>query len=366
MKQKTPLQNKQNENVSSAPRSLSSQAPSQAPRQMAEFAPFILENVRRFKNREILIVGDVGIDEYVLGQVRRISPEAPVPVVEVETEEMRLGLSANVAQNVASLGGIPRLLSVVGDDASAEHLRRLLTHAEVNPEDLVVDHGRPTTRKLRVMVQNHHIVRVDYEQKQFLSTAVEDELLRRFAQKIDSASAVIIEDYAKGAVSERLIKEIIQMAHAKNKVVLADPHRSAPASTYRGVDLIKPNLEESYLLAGLPPDERRDDPRHLEQVAKKLMELVGCSHLVITRGKEGMRIFERDAYMDLPTNAKEVFDVTGAGDTVIAALALGWGAGFTIEQAAALANFAAGVVVGKVGCVPCSVAELEAAVKESM
>jgi rfaE bifunctional protein kinase chain/domain len=331
---------------------------------LIKYAPFLLQHIGDLRGREVLIIGDVGLDEYVLGQVRRISPEAPVPVVEVDTEESRLGLSANVAQNVASLGGVPKLISVVGRDAAADQLRSLLQAGGASPDLLVVDPARPTTRKLRVMVQNHHIVRVDYERRQFLSPQIEDELLRHVAKAMPTAASVVIEDYAKGAVSERLIKEVLKLARQHGKRVLADPHRSAPAATYRGVDLFKPNLEESYLLSGLPQDEHRKDPAHLERVGRRLMEIVGCSSLVVTCGKDGMRLFEGNNFVDLPTNAKEVFDVTGAGDTVIAALALGWGAGFSLEQACALANLAAGVVVAKIGCVPCEVSELIAAIEE--
>lgn len=332
-------------------------------RKMADYAPFILNHVGDLKGKEVLIVGDVGLDEYVLGQVRRISPEAPVPVVEVDNEECRLGLSANVAQNVASLGGVPKMVAVVGRDATADQLRGLLAQSGASPDWLVVDDSRPTTRKLRVMVQNHHIVRVDYEHRQFLSDKVEAEVLSRVEAGIADAAAVVIQDYAKGVVSERLVQNIVGLSRKHGKRVMVDPHRTTPIQTYRGVDLFKPNYDESCALAGMPADDHRKDPTHLDRVGRKLMEMVGCSHLVITRGKEGMRLFEKDLVMELPTNAKEVYDVTGAGDTVIAALALAWGSGFGLDQACALANFAAGVVVGKVGCVPCSVEELLAAAR---
>lgn len=333
-------------------------------RQMSDYAPFILQNIQGLQGREVLIVGDVGLDEYVLGQVRRISPEAPVPVLEVDNEEIRLGLSANVAQNVASLGGVPRLVSVVGKDGTADALRGLLSQSGVSPEHLVVDSSRPTTRKLRVMSQNHHLVRVDYEHRQFMNSEVEQAVLQQVAAVVPHAAAVVIQDYSKGVVSERLVQEVVRLSHAHGKKVLVDPHRATPVGTYRGVDLFKPNYEESLALSGIAADDLRKDPMLIDRVGQKLMEIVGCKQVVLTRGKEGMRLFENDGVVDLPTNAKEVFDVTGAGDTVIAALALGWGSGFTLEQSCALANFAAGVVVGKVGCVPCAVDELLEAVRE--
>ena len=336
---------------------------------MIDYAALVAARIAELRGCEVLIVGDVGLDDYVLGQVRRISPEAPVPVLDVEREEARLGLSANVAQNVASLGGMPRLVSVVGHDAAAEQLRLLLQQSGVNCDDLVSDSSRPTTRKLRVMAHNHHIVRVDYEHRQFLSQAMEDELLRRIESRLESAAVVVIEDYGKGVVSERLVREVVRLAHAAGKNVMVDPCRTTPLATYRGADLFKPNFDESLILAGMPLDDLRHDRdhvsrEHLNRVGQYLLQTVGCAHLVITRGKDGMRLFERDAHavIDLPTNAKEVFDVAGAGDTVIAALALAWGAGFSLEHACALANFAAGVVVGQIGCVPCQLQDLIAAV----
>jgi rfaE bifunctional protein kinase chain/domain len=332
-------------------------------RQMAEYAPHIIKHVNDLRGREVLIIGDIGLDEYVLGQVRRISPEAPVPVVEVDSQETRLGLAANVAQNIASLGGVPRLIAVVGRDAAADQLRNLLKQSGVSPEHLVVDSLRPTTRKLRVMVQNHHIVRVDYEHKQFVSSEVEDAILAQVKSLVSKVCAVIIQDYAKGVISERLVSEIVKLAKAHGKKVLADPNRTTPLATYRGVDVMTPNYDEAAALTGIPDDDLRKDVEVVDRRGNKLMEVVGAKQMVVTLGKDGMRIFENGAIVEFPTNAKQVFDVTGAGDTVIAALALSWGSGFTLEQSCALANFAAGVVVGKIGCVPCSVEELKAAVE---
>lgn len=333
---------------------------------LSEFAPHILRHVQDLQGKEVLIIGDVGLDEYVLGQVRRISPEAPVPVVEVDSEEHRLGLSANVAQNIASLGGVPRLLAVVGGDSAANQLRQLLTNAGCSPEHLVVDSSRPTTRKLRVMVQNHHIVRVDYEHRQYISNNIEKEILIQAEKLIPRVVAVIIQDYAKGVVSERLVTKIVQIAKSFGKKVLADPHRTSQAITYRGVDLMTPNYDESVALSGINDDDLRKDSSAIERRGKKLMDLICSERMVITLGKDGMRVFEDGKSVAFPTNAKQVFDVTGAGDTVIAALALSWGSGFTLEQSCALANFAAGVVVGKIGCVPCELPELLETVQQSL
>jgi rfaE bifunctional protein kinase chain/domain len=213
------------------------------------------------------------------------------------------------------------------------------------------------------MVQNHHIVRVDYEHRQFISPEIESAVLAEVRERMDQSVAVIIQDYAKGVIGERLVREIVTIAKALGKKVLADPHRTTPLSTYRGVDLMTPNFEESLALSGLVVDDLRKDSALIDRIGSKLMEVVGSQQMVITLSKDGLRLFESGGIVDLPTNAKQVFDVTGAGDTVIAALALAWGTGFSLEQSCALANFAAGVVVGKVGCVPCSIAELRSAIQ---
>ncbi|MEK7356359.1 MAG: PfkB family carbohydrate kinase, partial [Bdellovibrionota bacterium] len=212
--------------------------------------------------------------------------------------------------------------------------------------------------KLRVMVANHHIVRVDYEQRKLLSRDVEDRVIAEVKKCLGGASAVVIQDYAKGVVSERLVQEVVKMARAQGKKILADPNPKTPIETYRGVDLMTPNFDEAAALSKTVIGDLKKDPAVVDRMGEKLMEAIGSKQMVLTLSKDGMRLFEKGDVIDLPTNAKQVFDVTGAGDTVIAALALAWGGGFSLEQSCALANFAAGVVVGKVGCVPCSIPEL--------
>lgn len=328
---------------------------------MSDFTNPLRRDLAKLDGREVVIVGDIGVDEYTLGQVRRISPEAPVPVVEVEKEESRLGLAANVAQNVSGLGGIPRLVSVVGDDTGASLIRDLLKVAEVPTDLLVIDRSRPTTRKLRVMVQNHHIVRVDYEQKKFLSAEVENQVMANVEKALQSpkVAALIVQDYAKGVISEGLVSKCVALAKKRGVRVLADPYRSTPLEVYRGVDVMTPNHDESIALSGIGGDELRASDGTLNDIGQRLMDGVQSRTMVITRGKDGMRIFEDGKITDLPTNAKQVFDVTGAGDTVIATLALAWGSGLPLVESCALANIAAGIVVGKVGCVPCKRSELE-------
>lgn len=319
----------------------------------------LLKQVDLLKGKKVLIIGDVGLDEYVMGQVRRISPEAPVPVLEVEEEDMRLGLSANVAQNVVSLGGHAMLVSVVGNDTGANLLQELFKKSGVSWDYMITDEKRPTTRKTRVMAKHHHLVRVDYELKQHLSTESEARVLEKVKMHIDEADCVIIEDYAKGVVTRNIVQGVSEICKAAKKKLLVDPHRDNSGEFYAGVDLIKPNFDEAVVLTGSSFDELRQYPDRIVDVAKKLQKITGAHEVVLTRSKDGMMILAGDTVTEVPTYARKVFDVTGAGDTVIATLAMGLVSGLDLVHSCMLANFAAGVVVGKVGCVPCEVPELK-------
>ncbi len=311
-----------------------------------------------FEGQKILILGDVGLDEYVLGEVRRISPEAPVPVLEVESQDFRLGLAANVAQNVKALGGEPFLVSVVGADGSAEQMRQLFRDQGVSTDFLVADPNRPTTRKARIMAKHHHLVRVDYENRRFVSPETEKAVLAKVKDVLPKVKAVILEDYAKGLVSPSFMREVVNMARDAGKPIYVDPHRTNPAEFYAGVTLIKPNFDEALALSSLNYDDLRDHPSKVLEVGQTLMKRAQAKTAVVTRGKEGMIVFSERGAVQVPTFARQVFDVTGAGDTVIATLAMALLAGYSVEESAVLANFAAGVVVAQVGCVPCTLKEL--------
>jgi rfaE bifunctional protein kinase chain/domain len=319
----------------------------------------LISQIPLLQGKRILIIGDVGLDEYVMGQVRRISPEAPVPVLEVEEEDVRLGLAANVAQNVVSLGGEAMLVSVVGEDTGANLLKDLSQKNGVSWDYMIVDNSRPTTRKTRVMAKHHHLVRVDYELRKYLSSETENRIVETVAKNVHRADCVIIEDYAKGVVSRSLIESVSAICKKNNKKLMVDPHRANSGSFYRGVDLIKPNYDEAVSLAGMDFDDLRDNPNKVLEVALALQKITGAKEVVLTRGKDGMTILSGDEITEVPTYARKVFDVTGAGDTVIAAMALGLVSGLSLVQSCMLANFAAGVVVGKVGCVPCEIPELK-------
>lgn len=325
----------------------------------------VLSHLDAAQQPRVLIVGDVGIDEYVNGQVVRISPEAPVPVVDVIEQSKRLGLAANVAQNIVSLGGEAVLLSVTGNDRSGEELRSLMAEAKVSADYLVVDSDRPTTAKLRVMSGQHHLVRVDFEQRRPLSSETGAKVLQRARELIENVDVVVLEDYAKGVLSSDLIQELVALAHAKGKKVLADPHRNTPLTYYRGVDLLTPNHDEAWELSKLSSDAN-DKFDRLNEVGNRILEQTSGRQLVVTLGKKGLALFEEDKIRLLPTFAREVYDVTGAGDTFIAAMSLAWTSGLSLVQSGVFANFAAGYVVGKVGCVACPLEEVQSYMKNSL
>lgn len=323
----------------------------------------LLEKITQFKNKKILVVGDVGVDEYVMGNVRRISPEAPVPVLEVTSEDCRIGLAANVAQNVVSLGGKVQLVSVIGADQGAEILKGLLAKANVDSDGLVIDEKRPTTRKMRVMTGHHHLVRVDHEVVRPLSTLTEEKVFNKISEKISDCDVILMEDYAKGIFSISLVEKIVTLAKKSGKYLLVDPHQTKFAEFYKGVDLIKPNYNEALALTRLHEEDFEDQQSRVLAVGRALQKTTGAKDVVVTLGKDGMAIFtDSNEVVKVPTFARKVFDVTGAGDTVIAALALGVTTGLSLAEACVLANYAAGIVVAKVGCVPCEASELAAAI----
>jgi hypothetical protein len=312
----------------------------------------------KFKNKKILVIGDLGVDEYVDGLVHRISPEAPVPVIDVQKTWTLLGLAGNVANNVASLGGVPVVLSVIGDDETGRRLQDIFKERNMSTEHLIKDPSRPTTRKVRVTSGQHHMVRVDYEKRIKISEGVKKSVLSHYTELVSSAEAVIIEDYAKGLLTQDLCQEMIAIAHKKNKKVFIDPHSTTPLEFYQNCDVITPNRSEAFALAHRVDDPAGNQPVSVEDLGVQLRKNLKCKDLVITRGPEGMSLFSDEGHIKLPTFAKEVFDVTGAGDSVIAAMALGVSSGLSMSSACVLANYAAGIVVSKIGSVPVEIDEL--------
>jgi len=315
------------------------------------------EILRRFRGRRFLVVGDLMLDRYVFGDVSRISPEAPVPVVRVEREEARLGGAANVANNLLALGADVSICGVIGDDPDGEALRRSLEDNGIGCDLLVTDPTRPTTRKIRIIAHQQQVVRVDHERDDSLCPDSEDVLARFVGQAAAAVDGVILSDYGKGAVTERIIRLAVERAEG-NAGVFVDP-KVKHFSLYRGVSLVTPNIAEAGHAAG----EKVVDEDSLIRVGARLVEMLPGTALLVTRGAEGMNLFEPDgAVTHIPTVARQIYDVTGAGDTVIAAYAMAAASGATGVEAAIIANQAAGKVVQESGAATVSIRALEHAI----
>jgi D-beta-D-heptose 7-phosphate kinase/D-beta-D-heptose 1-phosphate adenosyltransferase len=313
--------------------------------------------LERFKDRRVLVVGDVMLDEFLWGKVARISPEAPVPVVEVTGQSFHLGGAGNVASNVRSLGGTAVLVGLVGEDWAGDRLRQELAAAGVEGALVVSRTGRPTTVKTRIVAHHQQVVRADREQSDDIPDAVERELIVRVRATLPGCRAVIVSDYQKGVVTGPVMAAVSSLARRRRIPVLVDP-KVRHFRLYRRVTLVTPNQSEAEQASGM----RARTPQDLKAAGSRILSLLGCRAVLITRGEHGMSLLERGRPpVHIPTAAREVFDVTGAGDTVIATLALGLCAGAGLADAARLANLAAGVVVGKLGTATASPAELAAA-----
>jgi rfaE bifunctional protein kinase chain/domain len=299
----------------------------------------------RFAGRRIVVLGDLMLDEFIWGRVRRISPEAPVPVVEVERQTLVLGGAGNVASNLVALGARPAPLGVVGSDINAERMCAAFHDIGVASDGIVVDPSRATTLKTRIIAHNQQVVRADRESRAPISTAIEEIIIAHFAGALDAADAVVVSDYNKGLLTPRVLSETLAAGRARNIPVCLDPKMRSFAG-YQPVTVITPNHQEAAEAAGLAIE----DEASLIEAGRRLLGAMDCRAMLITRGEEGMALFTDGGEVTLiPTVAREVYDVTGAGDTVIATLALALAAGASFAEAAILANHAAGVVVGKVG-----------------
>lgn len=305
----------------------------------------------------IIVVGDVGIDKYTFGEVKRISPEAPVPVLEVTKEWLKLGLAANISHNLNTLGVKSTLCGVVGEDNNANIFDNLLEDEHLNTWGIVRSSLRPTIFKERVTTNTQQICRIDYESSEPLDEATERKLLSRVEGFADSHQAIIIEDYAKGTLTKDLIHSLIEKFKNVGKLVAVDPGRTTPPLYYKGATLLKPNLSEAKaMVESLGYKEKK-----LENLAKILVDKLDLQMLVITLGPDGMALLDVKHQPELkiiPTVANEVFDVSGAGDTAISVLTSSLIAGATLEEAAWIGNCASGVVVGKKGTATVNLEEL--------
>lgn len=309
------------------------------------------------------VAGEIGIDEYYFGNTSRISPEAPVPVVEIESTEKKLGLAGNVAQNILSLGAQIDLISVRGEDLEGELLEKMLDTAGIPQRKLLVDPTRPTLKKTRVIAQKQHVVRVDFESCRPLAPQLATDFVNVIRERLPKCDAFIVQDYAKGiwsADTMGFMREALELG----KPIYVDPNRLTPVETYQKATLLTPNFLEAEVLSGMrtarDAQERRN-PDRLQQMATKILNSAAAEQVVITCGEYGMVALSRQNFqlVQIPTFAREVYDVTGAGDTVIAVLTLARVCGLTLPQAMVLANAAAGLVVARVGAATVTPEELK-------
>lgn len=301
--------------------------------------------IQRFPQASVLVIGDLILDHYVMGRVSRISPEAPVPVVHVESESLRLGGAANVFNNILALGAKADLCGVIGADESGRLLMKELGSKRSGRGGVVIDHDRPTTRKSRVIAHNQQIVRYDVEGRHELKGLLQRRILRYLESRLRELSCVVVSDYAKGVVTASLMAEVTRLAALRQIPVVVDP-KVEHFGFYKGVTVITPNHLEATQAAGL----HGDDDRVMDEAGATIRQRLGCRSVLITRGERGMSLYEGEgASWHLPTQARQVYDVTGAGDTVIGTLALALSTGASIKDGAILANHAAGIVVGMVG-----------------
>jgi rfaE bifunctional protein kinase chain/domain len=322
--------------------------------------PRLKDVVNSFSRVRVLVIGDLILDEFIWGQVSRISPEAPIPVVWVKSESFVPGGSCNVANNIRSLGGQADVIGVIGNEGRGRMLLELLEKKDIGVSGIIKDASRPTTLKTRVVAHHQQVVRIDREEVAPLSKDIQRRIIADVRRRIKNFDAVCVEDYGKGVITPELVQEIVKLARRYGKIITVDPKESH-LSYYRGVSCITPNHHEASTLAKIAI---RDDAS-LSRAGQKLLRVLACENVLITRGENGMCLFQKGLKpVKIPTLAQDVFDVSGAGDTVIGTYTLALGSKAAPIEAAHLANCAAGIVVGKVGTATVTQNELLARVRQ--
>ena len=313
----------------------------------------MIELIEKFKDVKVLVLGDVMLDRYFWGNVSRISPEAPVPIVNVNKTSSVLGGAANVAANIKSLGATPYLVGVCGEDKDAENLENLLDQNQISCK-LFRFETRQTTVKTRIIAHHQHVARIDQETNRYISESESEMIYEQISDLIDSTSIVVISDYAKGFLTDDLLMRLITSCKLKNKIVLVDP-KGKNFKKYKGATILTPNRKESAEASGFDENE----PDLIKNAGEKILSEADLEALLITQGEKGMTLLQKNGesfYLEALT--REVFDVTGAGDTVIATFAVAVGAGASFVEAAKIANIAAGLVVREVGTTSVSLEKL--------
>jgi len=311
-------------------------------------------HIQRFPQASVLVIGDLILDHYIWGRVSRISPEAPVPVVHVESESMRLGGAANVFNNILALGGKADLCGMIGSDEAGRLLLKELGPKRSSRGGVVIDQDRPTIKKSRVIAHNQQIVRYDVERKGEMKPQLQKRILRYVESRLRELTCLVVSDYAKGVVTAGLMAELVRLAALRKVPIIVDP-KVEHFGFYKGVTLITPNHLEATQAAGL----HGDGDQTIQEAAETIRQRLGCQTVLVTRGEKGMSLFEGNNHSwHIPTQARQVYDVTGAGDTVVSTLALALSTGASMREAATLANYAAGIVVGMVGTATVSTKQL--------
>ncbi len=318
----------------------------------------LIDRLRRFSGTRLLVLGDLMVDRYIRGRVDRLSPEAPVPVVDVKEEDFMPGGAGNVAANIARLGGRPSVIGLTGEDHDGDALLEALTLRGVDVDGVVRSSLRPTAVKTRVIAGHQQVVRFDREKRDALPSSILNALLSQVKERLPSVKGLVLSDYGKGLITASVVKTVLGWAHRAGKFVLVDP-KIEHFLRYRRVDCLTPNLKEATEgLRSLPPKTDAD----VDALGRRILKRLRVKSVLITRGERGMSLYlDNGTVHHIPSEAQEVFDVTGAGDTVISVFGLALAAGSTLVEAARLANAAAGVVVGKLGTATVTLAELKKA-----
>ena len=319
----------------------------------------LISIIEQFKNKKILIIGDVMLDKSIWGEVSRISPEAPVQVVNVLEESYAPGGAANVANNIAALSAKSLMVGVVGKDTTKNMLVSELKKRNIDVTGLIDDENKRTIRKVRVFGRSQQLLRFDYEKRGYVDKKIETNIFSFISKKIDEIDAIIVSDYAKGTITKNLMEKLIELCNKKNKIIVIDP-KPKHKNLYKNSTLITPNLKEAHEMISFLEEEPSTDA---DKIGKQLLKELN-SNVLITKGEKGMSLFEKNGKItSIPTFAKEVYDIIGAGDTSVATVTLALASGASFEEAAIIANHAAGITVGKIGTSTVSIDELKKSIE---
>ena len=314
----------------------------------------LLKILEQFKNRKILVIGDIMLDKYIWGEVSRISPEAPVQVVNVLKETYAPGGASNVASNAAALTAKVYMIGIAGNDAAKDVLFDELKKRGINTDGIFIDNDKPTIQKVRIIGRSQQLLRVDYEKKEHIHSYIESSMIKFLEENIKKIDVVVISDYAKGVITKNVINAIVKLANNHDKLTIVDP-KPEHLELYSNVNLITPNNAEASQMTNI--EDRSDD--FVLEIGSKLLKYLN-TNILLTRGEKGMSLFEKDGSItNIPAKAKEVYSIIGAGDTVVAIAALALASGANFKESATLANIAAGIKVGKIGTASVSIEEIK-------